>query len=462
MIFMAVFGGLALLAAGSVPAASLDQRVDAFTQALEANGFMVQEGRLDLMDLSECEEQGTCYGNNPTSAYFRYMLPPGPGEPDLPVGLTSKEGRERLRPDEALVFIGKTPPALKYFSFQTYVFARYDDGEEGYREIFANLGDAINNLTIGTSPGPTAPYDAETVVISTGDGAVDALVRNLLQQQGFSNDVINTEILSPKLLKMGYDEYADIFVTVLRLALFADPDVGESYLNHPQARVLRVTPATPVASHPLPIPRLRERGTGTTEKDLRWALDWIVRKVRAENRKCDRKEVTTPTLYYPADNFECLLLGLKCNGFTRDTLYMLSMNRLLPATDDDFIVVAGVNHEMTGKATYSNLAVYNLNRLLGVRVFTGEELLGSADAYIPYRPLSEKLFVVKIARDCGSEPYCMEVPTDTFPGAALDEPVLVATRAYLEPSTAVGPDPQELLMDRVMFFSSEECKRARE
>mgnify|MGYP006863481255 FL=1 len=64
------------------------------------------------------------FGNNPTSPYGMYRLPPGPGEPDKDVLVFpwdqeidnyAKRSVWRLRPDEAVLYIGKTPPEVLYY-----------------------------------------------------------------------------------------------------------------------------------------------------------------------------------------------------------------------------------------------------------------------------------------------------------------------------------------------------------
>ena len=56
----------------------------------------------------------------------------------------------QLQPDEAIVLIGLTPPPAKYFSYTAYLFIRaYPDGTTN--QLFASLGDAVNNATIKTT-----------------------------------------------------------------------------------------------------------------------------------------------------------------------------------------------------------------------------------------------------------------------------------------------------------------------
>ena len=56
--------------------------VKAFQQALEKDGFTVQKGGLGYFDLIKLYDLGvlpSAYGNNPTTKYLVYFVPPAPG-----------------------------------------------------------------------------------------------------------------------------------------------------------------------------------------------------------------------------------------------------------------------------------------------------------------------------------------------------------------------------------------------
>jgi hypothetical protein len=111
---------------------SLAENVDigdvvAFKQALAQDGFTVQEGRigyLDLIKLCDLSVLPSAYGNNPTTKYLTYFVPAAPGHkvPELFSRITLALGMPQdtsafwdLGPDEAVVFVGRTPPECKYF-----------------------------------------------------------------------------------------------------------------------------------------------------------------------------------------------------------------------------------------------------------------------------------------------------------------------------------------------------------
>ena len=54
----------------------------AFQQALEQDGFTVQEGEVGYFDFLKLFNEGvlpSAYGNNPTTKYLIYFVPPAPG-----------------------------------------------------------------------------------------------------------------------------------------------------------------------------------------------------------------------------------------------------------------------------------------------------------------------------------------------------------------------------------------------
>jgi hypothetical protein len=77
------------------------------------------------------------------------------------------------------------------------------------------------------------------------------------------------------------------------------------------------------------------------------------------------------------------------------------------------------------------------------------------------------LYAMKLARHCSEEEkdYCLEVkqPTDMNdqeivcnPPIDLDKVDMYAIfRAYMEPATSVGPDDNELLWDRGIYFTTQ-------
>jgi hypothetical protein len=120
---------------------------------------------------------------------------------------------------------------------------------------------------------------------------------------------------------------------------------------------------------------------------------------------------------------------------------------------NEFIIIYGVNHIATGKATYSNFALYGADAWNGVRAITDADFNGTAEEYLPGNPNAKYLYVYKVARNCDGNPHCYEVPYGAGSyGIELDQPLFIAWRIYLEKSTKTGPSYSEIVYDRAIKF----------
>ncbi len=459
-------------------------QVEKFIADLEAQGYRVQEGELFFFRLQDEWEMKKYFGNNPTSPYGLYRLPPGPGEPDKDVMIFpwdqeidnyAKRSIWRLRPDEAVVYLGQTPPEVLYYGYRTYLFQRYEsaDGSIVRKDIFASLGNTLNNLTLKTSaalPGAASsdPFNKETVLISTADQQMDASLRRSLLKSGFSQEIINTDIIPAlddedhdfaQLLNLGYGEYADIFMMLFRVAVFADPEgAGEQYLSDPPGRLFRVTPMTEPAPDLFPFPGLVKPGTGSTEGYLRETQIKLLRAVRKAVQTPKRTISERSVVFAPAEGINCIRDSQFCLGDNHDAQYgifpyvelaITGKSFKLSNSHDDFVMVIGINHALTGKATYTNITPYHFEKQLGIGSLRGDELIGSAGSYIPEEPDSNLFYVAKISRNCGpegsKEKYCLEVPSTGYLSIPLDEYIFLMNRAYLETATACEPAADEIL-----------------
>jgi hypothetical protein len=138
--------------------------VGAFKQALEKDGFTVQEGKVGPVDLIKMYEIGyfpIAAGNNPTTKYLGYFVPNAPGhavDPELAeysksLGMSDNTSNYwNLRVDEAVVFVGKTPPECRYFSFDSAQQSRIFGDKVLW--TWTPLGDTLNNLVIKTKGTP--------------------------------------------------------------------------------------------------------------------------------------------------------------------------------------------------------------------------------------------------------------------------------------------------------------------
>jgi len=433
--------------------------LDAFRLALEQDGFIVQEGKfisLDIIGLYDAGLTPSCFGNNPSTPYMLCSLPPPPGEKAISDNLEDADTLDnetlvqyRIRSDEALLFIGRTPPECKYFSFRSYVYDRYFPTEGKRKRIFASLGDPLNLMTIKTDG--DSPFNASTIIVMAADEVISDRVISAGIASGFPESIMNLDVIPPQLVRMGLGQDDDKFLMLTRLAFFEDQEAGKEYMNGTAARVFRLTPMTVSnTTQPYGTPALRVRGTGnTSELDLTSTLDELRVAILKENEGANVTELTTQVWLY--EGYDALQRGIDVIGENRDTSYLRTDNFTLPT--NEFLIVYGINHAMTGRATYCNFGVYGADILNGVGAVADMDLTGTADRYLPGNPLAKYLYVYKVSRNC-TEPNCLFVPWGVKAHRIeLDSPAFVGFRAYLEQATKSGPIWSEIVYDRVIKFS---------
>ena len=435
----------------TAPAGSAQQLKD----ALERDGFTVQEGQVVLIDVLALCCHGlipTCLGFNPIGPYKVVRLPNAPGQTTP----SSFPWVFRLGANEAVVLIGQTPPPVTYFSYDSYVMTRYSDRESVRKVIFGNIGDAINNLTVRTREPDQGLFGQDVIIVFTADQSIDARIRGAAASVGYPAGMVNTGVIPVDIARLGLGANADEFAIVHRVAL---PQTGQeaalsAYLSTPQL-ALRVTLDAPVVSDPFPLPTLRVRGTGETEMTLAPALRDLRQAILDRYSGLRATELVAGVA--PGQEYECLQKEINGYGPTRDSLYMRTDSTFkLPEGPDDFLIVYGVNHEASGKATYASLTVYEDSLMAAVAGDHSRRYAGSAANYLPDHPEAHLLYAWKIARDCQGDPHCLEVTMEGCPKIDLSElpALLLVWRLYQEAATGLGPTPGEILYDQAILFSS--------
>jgi hypothetical protein len=474
----------ALAKGGNDPLGNVAKLLD----VLSRDGFDALQGQFRILD----PVSQACTGVIPTTWYNNvqpYMSVILPAKFNVTDPSTGWEKIKRalpvnylLRQDEAILIIGRTPPPMAYFSFQTFLFARYNPATLGYDPLtggffrpyeasVAYLGDAVNSLTIRTTG--STPYSRPMVLISTGNRKTRKRVRAALNAAGYENAVINTETLPSSLVRFGY-ETGDQFLFTIRMAI-ADggSQVIDDFEKTVEAgnvlQVFRVRPKTEFPSDPLPAPALRIRGTGETEMDLYPTMEKLRKAIlerHAAGFNAEELDTFLPDSVpegYPAIQRGIAYLGPGRDGsagYGRDANYWASPWFDLEA--DSFAIVYGVDHAATGKATYSSANVY-LHPTLAAGITTADSAdfaanPGTAGSYLPGEPGIDKFYAWKVARNCNGERACLEArlparwTTVCAAKIAPDAPVRIAFRQYVEPATRIGPADAELLYERVIVF----------
>src|SRR5512137_2194598 len=278
----------------------------------------------------------SAYGNNPATQYLVYLVPPASGhevtgkisEIVKALGVTAKVTPFwSLRPDEAVVFVGRTPPECRYFSFDHNLMERTYGNET--RWIYANLADTINNLNINTEGTPNGlpgnPYNQTTIVVTAADKGIDRRIRAAAQSAGYSDSITNTQVLPSSILKMGLESDSDTFGLGIRPALYKDEQIGEEYLNTTPAIVLRITPHESKELDPYDYPKLRVHGRGTTEFDLVDDLEEL--RAAILNKYSGLNATELPTSIWALEGIDAIQRGIDVYSPTNDACYLWTANQ---------------------------------------------------------------------------------------------------------------------------------------
>ena len=428
----------------------LEDRIASLRTLAAAAGYTVADGRYTYLTFEDCCLPGAnCALNNPGTPYGLYLLPPAPGQtaPDL----DTRDGLSRyyhLRADEAVVWLGPLPPSAKYFGMQSYL--ALEATPQGPDPVLASLGRSFNQLVAAEERGADHVFDAPAAMVTSGDGATDDEVRALLQEAGFPDHEIHHDRIPAEQVSFGTGAEGDWFMNVLRVAMIDDPADAATWYGTEQHTLLRLTPTVERPStRPHPIPARPAGGSGQTESHLADALAALEAAVVARypgflHIGAD----AAPTLHDPE---QCLADGA-CAGESPDR-YIARAPPFLLDSEAGFAVAIGVNHARTGRASYSSLAVNELQHLIGLQDVNSDAMVGTARTYLPDHPQVDDLFACMVRRSCAGrdEACCLEVPYEC-PGVEIGDPAMMNFRAYLDPATGVAPLPEEMLRERVLRF----------
>ena len=481
--------GHSALAGGDPGATAAAGRVDAFRAALDAGGFQVRGGGMELVDalaLFDRHVLNSASGNNAGQPYKRLTVP---GE---------RAGVFRLAPYEAVVYVGRTPPPADYFSFTPYLFVRHYRTVPTRDWLFAAVGDPLNSMRIKTE-GRGDPFLANTMVIFTADRRIYDRVVAAARSAGYPASMLNRYTVPSNVLRLGTSPTSDTFLILVRTANFKSDAAGERYLDDDKwADVFRVTPRAVPALDPLPQRPWRKR-EWRAEDDVvpgvRRALKRLGKAIVAKTAHSRARGFGSVRWFYDSkdvirDDPSLPAYRQFVAGEGSDTPYRRTARNGKPARfklgRDDRLVVYGVNHAATGLATYSNFGVYGERRVNsckrprrpryifgcgefiwnGVASMTNHVFTGSARRYLPRDPLARYLYAVTVVRSRNRCPagrqdrYCLKVPRPSRPrknppsadGIGLDDPLMIGYRAYLNPHTRSGPAYGDIIPDRAVLF----------
>ncbi|MEJ6949636.1 hypothetical protein [Natronospora cellulosivora (SeqCode)] len=477
-----------------------------FISTLNRRGFIVQKGELRYIDLLKLASEGkadTAFGNNVGAPYATYLLPPAPNQEPSP-GQRPPYGYDsdgpynyssnidyvmpglyyKLRPDEAIVLIGQTPPPAVYFSFRSYLSFVENKPEKDYSNaittgnhsigfyhfIGASMGDQISNNFIWTDNTPYGtpgnPFETSTIIITTADKNINKQMRDALVKSGFNPGVLNNDNIPINLVNMGLERGKDHFSFVMRAAIFKKPDIGWDYIYNIEKyfTVLRITPAKPYLSvSPWHIPALKGRETCITEfqvvPNARDMLDYLRNQIISKYRNPEYDIVDLDFNLAIPDAYQGILQDVNLWIDNRDTVYVKTENFKL-ATDDDFLIIYGVNNTQTGFARYINVSFYGNELWNGVAgtAFTSE-LQYPADEFLPkWYKNKNYYYVIKMARNFteGNEiiiPYSTGNPQGSAYGVDNNQDAFIVIRSYVNQTTKVASAPFDIIWGHAILFS---------
>lgn len=435
---------------------------NATVQAFENAGFQVNEGKMETVNVLGMYNAGvspSCYGNNPTAPYMTFKVPKAPGqtcnnslsdaaiEPDN-AGLWLDF---HMRPDEAFVYVGVTPPECEYFSYADFLSVRYFPDTDEHRRIYASLEDTINLDRLKAEPAyQSGVFSKPIIVILTADKHADQKAREALVTAGYPENIIHTLTVPGPLVHLGLDSKTDTINSLHRVALFHNETEGNAYMNSTPGIVYRLTPENESEPDYYEVPNLIPRGTGDTrELNLMKDVEELRAAIISRHAKDHVEDLTTKVWLF--DGYDAIQRGIDVLGESRDTVYLNTTETTLGDKPGEEIIVYGVNHAATGKATYANFGLYGDWALNGIGGLSNKDYTGSAEEYLPNNPNAKYLYVAKISRvDDGKKTTSVIQSGVGVSGIESDEPCFVGYRAYVEPETGVSPAWSEIVYDRAM------------
>lgn len=130
------------------------------------------------------------------------------------------------------------------------------------------------------------------------------------------------------------------------------------------------------------------------------------------------------------------------------------------ASDDDFVIVYGINHDRTGKAIYSNASSYGAELFNGVAgAFSTVQFPDTAVEYFPeWYENAKYYYIYKMARKADEDdvviiPYSTGNPLGKAYGVDNNQDARIVFRVYLDKTAMVGPYIFDIIWDRVILFT---------
>lgn len=328
-----------------------------------------------------------------------------------------------------------------------------------YHPIFGCIGDPVNKMNIRHTG--DSEFDTSAVIVISSNQTVTDMVTTQLNAAGYDDSMINIMTIPAETYKMGLDKGADTFLFLGRISQPGDRDAYEEYVSSlsENSAVFRLTPKSELESDPYENEVVIPRGTGkhesaeldNAEEHLEMIRSAIINEYEADYDYQElRSDIAVP------EGLTAYFNDINAQGDNRDAAYLMTENFTLDS-DEDFVVVYGVNHTATDKAQYSNAVLYSRPMLNGICSIYDSLFPGSAAAYLEADCKDpDQYYVYKLARTQLDE-YTAVIEYSTgnekgqYYGADNGSTLLMAFRAYLD-ETGTGASYYEIIYDRAIVF----------
>ena len=509
---------------------TLAELKDSVVKALDQAGYNVKEGQADLFEIDDCDKNvkafDTSFGNNPAAPYIVPAVPQGDGEVyDYGKSMQSESNTDlywtyRLEQDEAILMFGNMPPEGAFVGYETFLFTRHFDGEDltgmdwlshcvGLQH---HLSPNPDNLLYDSPPlattdgqgGETYPDNPERVTLFANGPTINRrTLERLYQDQGgdfwgqqaiFStspdaafedalNNALGTELakihvhspLGPE-LNYGLGKEADDFWTLMRYAVPKDREEGDAWRYNlaDNLVVLRVSKKSPGGETPHPTFVFEAKDADFDERVLAADLQKVANAVagQLDFGGTAWQEIGIMLSDIPLHAPSSIPMAMSAVGATHDADYRMSLKKRFESKD--FLAIVGVNHTVTGNASYVSLGIYDAGVWKGIKGISqgvdfpapGEKLHGSAEAFFQATGQApsgltndlSNFYVQILARPDANLPPAVTALngcTLIHDSSSNDEDVVleygktirVTERAYLNPNAnaSCGPDHTKLL-----------------
>jgi hypothetical protein len=306
-----------------------------------------------------------------------------------------------LDANEAIIFGGKAPPNMRYYSFQNYLMERYNFGF--LRFVFGSLGNSINNFRINVTA------DGQFIAVASPNRIVQDNIIHTLSKHFPGSNLLPFPYSVGSKVRYGHAGEPDLFSIMAR---FAMPDNETEWLAYKKS--------TPIWVYKLkfrdlgyfknlehfgnPKPDLITAKTNFNEGKLVGEVGMLregIINVHAGKRSIYESYLSKSALdiLNIRSGGDCISewFSINCFGEIRDTVYALTLPSFNLKKGEIFYVY-GVNHRMLNNTAYTGIIMYDTTTMTALGSVNDMKLRGTANEYLGYE--ADYLYVHKFMYDC--------------------------------------------------------------